>query len=64
MKTAGPGQGSMSGEQVSVPLPQAEQLKLGQQHDQPGVISPGSPEEDKMVVISCANLNDSLVPFK
>ena len=34
LKRAGPGQGSMSGEQVRVPQPQAEQLKLEQQHGQ------------------------------
>ena len=48
-KTAGPVQGSTSGEQVRVPFPQAEQLKLEQQHEQvdweqQGVIRPGSPE--------------------
>jgi hypothetical protein len=40
---------STSGEQVRVPEPQAEQLKLEQQYNQvdygqPGVIKPGSPE--------------------
>jgi hypothetical protein len=39
----------MSGEQVRVPYPQAEQLKLEQQHSlmdwgQQGVIMPGSPK--------------------
>ena len=48
-KTAGPGQGSTSGDQVRVPKPQAEQLKLEWKHDQvdwgqQGVIRPGSPE--------------------
>ena len=48
-KTAGLEQGIMSGEQVRVPIPQAEQLKLEQQYDQvdwgqQGVIRPGSPE--------------------
>ena len=49
-KTEGLGQSSTSGEQVRVPQPQAEQLKLEQQHSQrdwghQGVIRPGSPEE-------------------
>ena len=48
LKTEVPGQGCTSGEPVRV-LPQAEQLKLEQQHGQvdwgqQGVIWPGSPE--------------------